>query len=85
MVSLTRASAIAEEVSQQEKLPQQEQIQELLCKSPFASLRNVICEVHGNAMVLRGHVESFYMKQLAQETIRKLDPKHVIVNMLTVE
>jgi hypothetical protein len=53
--------------------------------SPYLQLRSVVCQRHGNVLVLRGRVESFHLKQLAQETVRRLAPDQVIANLLTVD
>lgn len=58
--------------------------QETMRLSPYPSLRKVVCERRGHVLVLRGHVESFHLKQLAQETVRKLSG-HRIANDLTVD
>lgn len=59
--------------------------QESMRSSPYPSLRNVVCERRGHLLVLRGHVETFHLKQLAQETVRRLGRKHRIANDLTVD
>ena len=53
--------------------------------SPHFSLRNVACERHGEAVVIHGHVESYHLKQLAQECVRQFKPDQLIINALTVE
>ena len=68
-----------------ELLEVQEKVMQLMQHSPIASLRNVTCEIHGDGLVLRGHVESFYVKQMAQEAIRRVDHRCAIFNMLSVE
>lgn len=60
-------------------------VQESMRSSPYASLRKVVCERRGHMLVLRGHVESFHLKQLAQETVRRLGRQHRIANDLTVD
>ena len=59
--------------------------QESMCASPYPSLRKVVCERRGSVLVLRGHVESFHLKQLAQETVRRLSRQRPIANDLTVD
>jgi len=44
-----------------------------LRSSAYPPLRGVRCTVDGGAVVLSGSVPSFYLKQLAQEMVRKLD------------
>ena len=59
--------------------------QESMRCSPYPSLRKVVCERRGCVLVLRGHVESFHLKQLAQETVRRLSRQRPIANDLTVD
>lgn len=47
-------------------------------------MRRLICESHGQVIVLRGRVDSYYYKQLAQELVRKIDRHVRIVNVVTV-
>ena len=47
-------------------------------------LRSIRCEVHEGVLVLRGQVTSYYLKQLAQETVRTLEGVEVIVNVVEV-
>ena len=53
--------------------------------SPHNELRSVQCEVHGDVLTLRGRVKSYYLKQLAQESIRGIDGIHRIVNQMVVD
>jgi len=46
------------------------QTQSLLRQSGYYPVRLVTCEVAGQVIVLRGHVPSFYMKQIAQTVVR---------------
>lgn len=46
------------------------QAKRLLEESPFQSLRTVEVEFHEDRFTLKGDVPSFYLKQLAQETVR---------------
>ena len=50
-----------------------------LRSSPYASLRNLTCDLEGCGLVLRGRLPSFHHKQLAQETVRRFaGVRHVI-------
>jgi hypothetical protein len=51
---------------------------------PYASLADVHYVVDEGVAVLRGRVPSYYLKQLAQESVRRLDGTCVIVNELEV-
>jgi hypothetical protein len=46
------------------------QAKKMLNDSPFAALRGLRVEQIGEYVLLKGEVESFYLKQLAQETVR---------------
>jgi hypothetical protein len=52
--------------------------------SPHFALRSVSCDYDKGILVLRGRVASYYLKQLAQEAVRKLDGVVVIVNVIEV-
>jgi osmotically-inducible protein OsmY len=49
-------------------------------------LRSVLIESQrqGNQVILHGAVDSFFMKQMAQEAIRSLDDAPLIVNQIVV-
>jgi hypothetical protein len=55
-----------------------------LRRSSYPGLRHVSCEHEGNVLVLRGHVSSYYLKQLAQELVRALAGGGRVVNMVEV-
>ena len=59
-------------------------IEQGLRGSCFVQLRNLVCECHGKVVVLRGRVDSYYYKQMAQELVRKVDRNVPIANLLTV-
>ena len=52
--------------------------------SPCLALRVVTCGFQDGALILRGQVSSFYLKQLAQETVRALKEVGVIHNTVEV-
>lgn len=52
--------------------------------SSYPALRRISCEHHEGMLVLRGKVPTFYMKQLAQEAVRKIEGVGAIVNSLEV-
>jgi hypothetical protein len=55
-----------------------------LQRSRIYTLRRLQVEQHGDAIVLRGRVESFYHKQLAQELIRTAVDGVEVINGLQV-
>ncbi len=62
----------------------QTQAQSRLRKSGYHELRFVLCEFHEGVLTLRGQVPSFYLKQVAQELIRRLDGAEEVNNRLEV-
>ena len=46
------------------------QAKKMLTDSPFHALHGLRVEQSGDHVMLRGNVESFFLKQLAQETVR---------------
>jgi len=55
----------------------------LLRNSTFAG-RNLRFEVHGDGVILRGVVRSYYHKQLAQESLRQIAGLRNITNEIEV-
>ena len=53
--------------------------------SPYRGLRSITCVRQGDVLVLRGRVDSFHMKQIAQETVRRHTSGQLIANLLTVD
>ena len=56
-----------------------------LAACPYAALKNISCRTDNGALVLRGRVGSFYLKQLAQEIVRKAEGVSKIINQLKVD
>lgn len=71
-----------------ESLPQAHPIERkanaILHASSFSELRRVTCAFHDGLLILHGIVRSFYMKQVAQETLRNLDGVVHIANAVRV-
>jgi hypothetical protein len=55
-----------------------------LRKSSYLGLRCVYCEACEGVLVLHGRVSSFYLKQLAQELVRRIEGWHTIENKVEV-
>jgi hypothetical protein len=56
-----------------------------LRQSPIPALRRLTLEENGTAVVIQGHVSSYYLKQLAQETILPvLDGRELVNRVLVV-
>ena len=47
-------------------------------------VRLVVCDYHEGILVLRGHVSSFFHKQLAQEAVRDVVGVDKVVNAIEV-
>ena len=55
-----------------------------LKESGCHELRTITCHYHEGMVFLRGRVNSYYLKQLAQETIRNVAGVEQIVNEIEV-
>jgi osmotically-inducible protein OsmY len=62
----------------------QAEAQSRLRKSRYHELHLVSCDFHEGVLTLRGCVSSFYLKQVAQELIRRLDGAEEVNNRLEV-
>ena len=60
------------------------QATEALLHSPIPALRKLQVEVSDGGMVLSGSVPTYYLKQLAQETILPFLERRDLVNRITV-
>lgn len=55
-----------------------------LCRSSYGHLRMVDCYCQGGAVLLLGQLPSFFLKQMAQETIRLISGVTGIDNQVAV-
>jgi hypothetical protein len=62
----------------------QQQVRYCLESSSYAPLRSLRCRIADGALVIQGEVHSYYLKQVAQELVRRLKLVHPIVNEVTV-
>jgi osmotically-inducible protein OsmY len=60
-------------------------VRQILATSPHTELRRLQVEQHGNRFFLRGHVGSFYAKQMAQEAVRGAVRGLRLVNNVSVD
>jgi len=60
-------------------------VERYLRANSHAALHDIRCEATNEAVFLRGRVSSYYLKQLAQEAVRKADGGRVVVNELEVQ
>jgi len=56
-----------------------------LSDSPVYLIRQIEVEAHGDALLLTGKVDSFYHKQLAQETVRAVAAGTLLSNVVAVD
>ncbi len=61
-----------------------ERAQHALFSSPIRALRDLRVERSGTSLVLSGHVQSFYQKQLAQELVRTVASGCELINQIDV-
>jgi len=62
----------------------QEAVERVLRKAAYLALRSVRCEVAGDALILKGSVPSYYLKQMAQMHAIQENAAHRIVNEIEV-
>jgi len=60
------------------------QAEQRLQNAPYLALRSVRCECRDEALVLRGQVASFYLKQLAHQVVRSIQGVDLVVNDVQV-
>ena len=59
-------------------------VQTAITDSPYLRTRNLRFEADRGRVVLRGRVNSFFHKQMAQETVLRLDEVREVENLLEV-
>ena len=64
--------------------PLLEQIRTAIEDSPYVGRRKLRCENEHGHVRLRGHVETYFQKQMAQETVLRLDGVQHVENLLEV-
>jgi hypothetical protein len=58
--------------------------QSRLRSNSYLALKNVSCEYHEGVLTLRGCLPSYYLKQMAQTAVARLDGVERIVNEIEV-
>jgi osmotically-inducible protein OsmY len=56
-----------------------------LRNSRYRALRNVLCERNQGVVILKGHLPSFYYKQLAQEAVAGVRGVIQVINEIEVD
>jgi osmotically-inducible protein OsmY len=62
----------------------EEDVKVALQQSGYASIRNVEYELDGDELTLFGRVPSYYMKQIANTTVHKIEGVSIVYNLLEV-
>ena len=55
-----------------------------LRRNPYRTLKNVACDCRDGVLVLRGCLPSYYLKQVAQEVVARLEGVQAIDNQIQV-
>ncbi len=61
-----------------------ESAERCLRRNPYLALRNVSCDCRDGVLVLRGCLPSYYLKQLAQEAVARLEGVGAVDNQIQV-
>ncbi len=61
-----------------------DRVDSALDTSPYFPRRAMQCETDDGRVVLRGTVASYFQKQMAQETVRRIDGVESVDNLLEV-
>jgi len=72
-------------MAEMEAIELHQRAQDALEASPIRVLRDVRVDREGQTLVLSGRVESFYLKQLAQEVVRTVASSCELVNSIDVQ
>ena len=55
-----------------------------LRSGPYPALKKLSCDYRGGVLVLRGYLPSYYLKQIAQEVVARLEGVAAIDNQIQV-
>jgi hypothetical protein len=58
---------------------------EVLRSSAYPALRRLRCDVAGSVVRLHGVLPSYYLKQMAQATLQRLDGIRNVINLVEVQ
>ena len=60
------------------------QVHFVLSRNPYVGHHNIRCEIVDEDVVLKGSVKTYYQKQMAQESLRKITGIRRVMNELSV-
>jgi osmotically-inducible protein OsmY len=55
-----------------------------LRNSPYLALRNVTCDYQGGVLILRGCLPTYYLKQVAQAVVARVEGVRQVANEIDV-
>jgi osmotically-inducible protein OsmY len=61
-----------------------EEAKRRIVHQPHLAVQRIWCEFDGGTLILRGHVPSFYHKQLAQTAVARMEGVRQVVNQIEV-
>jgi osmotically-inducible protein OsmY len=67
------------------EIPLRARAENLLRRTSYRALQHIRCEHHEGVLTLRGRVSSFYLKQIAQEVVSRLEGIELVDNRIEVE
>ncbi len=62
----------------------EESAESRLRRSGYLALKDINCTCHDGAMTLRGHLPTYYLKQLAQHWVAEIEGVREIINQVEV-
>ena len=68
----------------QKTIDLEDRVQHVIDRNPYLGRRKLRCEESEGHVVLRGKVQTFFQKQMAQESVRNVDGIVSIENCLEV-
>jgi hypothetical protein len=60
------------------------EVERRLQRSGYLALREIGCEVHGGIVRLRGHLPTYYLKQVAQAIVADIEGVRQVINQIEV-
>jgi osmotically-inducible protein OsmY len=83
MVAL-RNREIEQSQASDQRLSVRELAERCLGSNPYLALKNITCEVTQGTLTLRGCLPSYYLKQIAQAAVARIDGVERIDNQIEV-
>ena len=84
MPARNRASAQPATPSRMPQAGLRELAEGRLRRNPYLALKSVSCDCRGGVLVLRGCLPSYYLKQVAQEVVARLEGVQAVDNQIQV-